>query len=251
MCGSCGCIPESVEEVHEHSLKGAEQGAVIEISVLENILQSNDRCARANQAVFDSKGILAFNLMSSPGAGKTRLLELTADRLGAANMAVIEGDMETENDAERLRYKGVQACQITTGMACHLSAAMVEHAIGALDLAQPDYLFIENVGNLICPANYALGQHTNVVLLAVTEGDDKPQKYPVIFHAADLVLITKSDLLPVLDDFDVERARANIRQIQPDAEIIVVSARSGEGIPEWLDWVRNCQTERVKDASDD
>jgi hydrogenase nickel incorporation protein HypB len=223
----------------------------MEIPVLEDILRDNDRRARANRALFAANGVLALNLMSSPGAGKTRLLEQTAERLGAASMAVIEGDLETENDADRLRARAVQAHQITTGMACHLDASMVAQGAANLDLQPPRYLFIENVGNLICPANFDLGQHANVVLLTVTEGDDKPQKYPVIFHAADLVLISKTDLLPVLDDFDVERARANIRRVQPDAEIIAISARTGEGIPQWLAWLDNYHAREASHAAAD
>jgi hydrogenase nickel incorporation protein HypB len=156
--------------------------------------------------------VLAVNLMSSPGAGKTSLLEATIEALGdELRIAVIEGDLETENDAERIRAKGVEAIQIATGSACHLDAHMVHDALHRLDLTGVDILFIENVGNLVCPASFDLGQHRNVTLLSVPEGDDKPAKYPVMFRAADLVLLTKADLLPVLDDFDPTRAEGYLR----------------------------------------
>lgn len=241
MCGNCGCVPHTHHEhgphthVHEPVLENLDGG--ISITVLENILEDNDAKARANRLRFGAFGVLAVNLMSSPGSGKTRLLETTAEILGAEVMAVIEGDLETENDAERLRAKGVAAYQITTGMACHLDAAMVARGADHLHLPGLHYLFIENVGNLVCPASFDLGQHANVVLLAMTEGDDKPEKYPVMFRVADLVLITKSDLAPFLDDFDIARATAAIRRVQPTARIIVCSAKNGEGISDWLGWL--------------
>jgi hydrogenase nickel incorporation protein HypB len=151
---------------------------------------------------------------------------------------VIEGDLDTENDAKRIRAKGVPAHQITTGSACHLDAHMVHDALHQFPLSGLDILFIENVGNLVCPASFDLGQHRNVVLLSVTEGDDKPSKYPVIFRAADLVLFTKSDLLPVLDDFSPERAEENLRNLASSAPVIQLSARHELGLQPWLDWLR-------------
>ena len=153
-------------------------------------------------------------------------------------MAVIEGDLETENDARRIRARGVEAIQITTGSACHLDAHMVHDALHHLDLTGLDVVFIENVGNLVCPASFDLGQHRNVVLLSVPEGDDKPAKYPVMFRAADLVLLSKCDLLPVLDDFKPEAARRHLRNLANPAPLFELSARSGAGMEHWLEWLR-------------
>jgi hydrogenase nickel incorporation protein HypB len=176
--------------------------------------------------------------MSSPGAGKTALLEATIDALASRyRIAVIEGDLETENDARRIRARGVPAVQISTGSACHLDAHMVHEALHELDLAGLDLLFIENVGNLVCPASFDLGQHANVTLLSVTEGDDKPAKYPVMFRAADLVLLTKTDLLAVLDDFGPDRAEAALRALGSEAALLGLSARRGLGLATWLDWL--------------
>ena len=249
MCGDCGCDPKLAKHPTDHAGVEADPGNVIAIPVLENILEENDQVAHQNRTRFNTDGVTAFNLMSSPGAGKTRLLEVTTGLLGADSMAVIEGDMETENDAERIRANGVQAYQITTGMACHLNADLIAHGAGHPNLADVQYLFIENIGNLICPANFDLGQHANVVLLTVTEGDDKPQKYPSIFRVADLVLITKVDLLPVLEEFDIERAQHNIQRIQPNAQIIHVSAKTGEGLADWVDWLDAFRSKRTGSAT--
>jgi hydrogenase nickel incorporation protein HypB len=178
--------------------------------------------------------------MSSPGAGKTSLLEATIDELSDSyRIVVIEGDLETENDAERIRRKGVPAIQISTSTACHLDAGMVHSALHELDLDSVDILFIENVGNLVCPASFDLGQHLNVALLSTPEGDDKPAKYPVMFRAADLIVLSKSDLLGVLDDFDPQVARDCIRQLATDATVIELSAKSGTGMRDWTDWIRS------------
>ena len=202
-------------------------------------MDANDHAAAHNREHFDRHSTVAINLMSSPGAGKTSLLEATIDALGKdLNIAVIEGDLETENDANRIREKGVTAIQITTGSACHLDAHMVHEALHDLELDDVDILFVENVGNLVCPASFDLGQHANVALLSTPEGDDKPAKYPVMFRAADLVLVTKSDLLGVLDDFDPGAAEKNLRQIANPAPLFNVSAKSGDGLGNWLDWVR-------------
>jgi hydrogenase nickel incorporation protein HypB len=176
--------------------------------------------------------------MSSPGAGKTSLLEATIRALdGRLRVAVVEGDLATENDAARIRACGVPAVQITTGNACHLDAQMVHDALHQLPLAGLDVLFIENVGNLVCPASFDLGQHRNVTLLSVPEGDDKPAKYPVMFRAADLSLITKTDLLPYLAEFSLERARLALRQIGFAGETIELTSRGGEGFAAWLAWL--------------
>jgi hydrogenase nickel incorporation protein HypB len=177
--------------------------------------------------------------MSSPGSGKTSLLEATISTLGGEfRIAVIEGDLETENDAERIRAHGVPAVQIATGSACHLDAHMVHDALHRLDLDQVDLLFIENVGNLVCPASFDLGQHRNVTLLSVPEGDDKPAKYPVMFRAADLVLLTKSDLLPYLAEFSPARAQQYLRQLATGAPLAAITTREQTGIDPWLAWLR-------------
>jgi hydrogenase nickel incorporation protein HypB len=219
--------------VHGHALHGSQP-----VSVFRDLLSQNDRVAAHNRQHFDEYGVLALNLMSSPGAGKTSLLERTIEELsGVLRIAVIEGDLATENDAERIRAKGVPAVQITTGTACHLDAHMVHRALHGIPLAGLDLLFIENVGNLVCPASFDLGAHLNVTLLSVPEGDDKPQKYPVIFRAADLMLLTKCDLLPLLREFDPARAEASLRRLAVEAPVIRVSSRSSAGIRGWLDWL--------------
>ncbi len=236
MCNTCGC---NVTPGNTHLAQSPNASGDSAVSVLKNLLAENDRSAAHNRAHFDQQGVLALNLMSSPGAGKTALLEATIDALrGEMHLAVIEGDLETENDAERIRRKGVPAYQITTGSACHLDAHMVHSALHHLPLTGLDILFIENVGNLVCPASFDLGQHSNVILLSVTEGDDKPAKYPVIFRAADLVLLTKTDLLPVLDDFDPARAEGYLRALASRAPLMPLSARRNIGLAAWLDWLR-------------
>ena len=240
MCDTCGC---NLTPANEHlvagdgSLAHTSSGAA-SVEVLKGLLEANDHQAQHNREHFNQHRVLAVNLMSSPGAGKTSLLEATIDELaGDLNIAVIEGDLETENDAKRIREKGVAAIQICTGSACHLDAHMLHTALHQLTLNEVDVLFIENVGNLVCPASFDLGQHLNVALLSSPEGDDKPAKYPVMFRAADLVLITKSDLLEVLGDFDPERAGSYIRQLANPAPVLTLSARSGLGIQAWLDWI--------------
>ncbi|MCP5090776.1 MAG: hydrogenase nickel incorporation protein HypB [Gammaproteobacteria bacterium] len=242
MCDTCGCnvTPgnEHLVAAGGHLAKTATGNESVE--VLKGLLDANDHQAAHNREHFERHDALAINLMSSPGAGKTALLEATIEALGnELKIAVIEGDLETENDAERIREKGVPAVQISTGSACHLDAHMVHTALHDLDLDDVDVVFIENVGNLVCPASFDLGQHLNVTLLSTPEGHDKPAKYPVMFRAADLVAITKSDLLQVLDDFDPHYATTCLRQLASLAPVIEVSARSGAGIAEWLDWVRN------------
>jgi hydrogenase nickel incorporation protein HypB len=236
MCDTCGC---NVTAGNAHLLKDAHGRDTAAVDVLKGLLSENDAQARHNREHFDLHGVLAVNLMSSPGAGKTALLEATIDALrGELNMAVIEGDLETENDAARIRAKGIPAVQITTGSACHLDAHLVHGALHQLPLAGLDVLFIENVGNLVCPASFDLGQHYNVALLSVTEGDDKPAKYPVMFRAADLVLVTKTDLLGVIDDFSVTRAREAVRALGRDTLVRTVKARRAPWIGPWTDWLR-------------
>jgi len=241
MCDTCGC---NVTPGNEHLV--AEGGHLAKtssghesIEVLKGLLDANDHQAAHNREHFAHHGALAVNLMSSPGAGKTALLEATIEALaGEFRIAVIEGDLETENDAERIRRKGVPAVQISTGSACHLDAHMVHAAMHDLDVDDVDIVFIENVGNLVCPASFDLGQHRNVTLLSTPEGHDKPAKYPVMFRAADLVLITKADLLAVLDDFDTTYATECLRQLASAAPVIELSARKGTGMQAWLDWLQ-------------
>ncbi|MEN8177267.1 MAG: hydrogenase nickel incorporation protein HypB [Pseudomonadota bacterium] len=242
MCDTCGCnITDANRHLVQEGGKHAhtEDGKVA-IEILENLLSENDHQAAHNRQHFDNHAVLTVNLMSSPGSGKTSLLEATIDALkDNYRIGVIEGDLETENDARRIREKGVSAIQITTGTACHLDAHMVHHALHQMDLDQLDILFIENVGNLVCPASFDLGQHLNITLLSVTEGDDKPAKYPVIFRAADKVLITKADLLPFLDDFNTERAEQSIKDLAITEPAIILSAKNSEGMKNWLGWLEH------------
>jgi hydrogenase nickel incorporation protein HypB len=236
MCDTCGC--SLTPGNRKFAYKQVEPGATT-VSVLQSLLNKNDDQAAHNRAHFDARGILAVNLMSSPGSGKTALLEATIKTLKSKfGIAVIEGDLETENDAERIRAQGVPAHQIVTGTACHLDAHLVHDALHHMTLDGIDILFIENVGNLVCPASFDLGQHVNVTLLSVTEGDDKPAKYPVMFRAADAVLITKTDLLPFLDDFDPERSEAHLHNLANPAPVMRLSARKGMGMEAWLEWLR-------------
>jgi hydrogenase nickel incorporation protein HypB len=206
--------------------------------VLNALLEHNDAHAALNRTRLDARRVLTINLMSSPGSGKTSLLEATIRALdGRFRIGVIEGDLETENDANRIRALGVPAYQITTGTACHLDAHLVERGLDALDIAGLDILFIENVGNLVCPASFDLGHHRNVVLLSVTEGDDKPAKYPVMFRAADLMLLSKTDLLPYLTEFSPGRAESCLRQLSCHAPAMHVSAKDGAGLADWIAWL--------------
>ena len=240
MCDTCGC---NVTQGNEHlvsaggKLEKTDSGREA-LTVLHSLLEENDHTAQHNREHFNSHGVVAVNLMSSPGSGKTALLEATITALGGQyRMAVIEGDLETENDAERIRSHGIPAIQITTGSACHLDAHMVHDALHQLDLNDLDLIFIENVGNLVCPASFDLGQHANIALLSVPEGDDKPAKYPVMFRAADLVMISKADLLPILDDFCPLRAETYLRNLANPAPLLRTSSKTGDGMQAWLDWL--------------
>jgi len=241
MCDTCGC---NITPGNEHLVKADGKHAHTQdgraaVTVLRNLLSENDHQATHNREHFDAHGVLALNLMSSPGSGKTSLLEATITALRSElRIAVIEGDLETENDAERIRAQGVPAVQISTGSACHLDAHMVHDALHRLNLDEIDLLFIENVGNLVCPASFDLGQHRNITLLSVPEGDDKPAKYPVMFRAADLVLLTKSDLLAYLTEFSPERAEHSLRQLATDAPLATVTTRNQDGIGPWVEWLR-------------
>jgi hydrogenase nickel incorporation protein HypB len=236
MCGTCGCnITKGNKHLVEAEGKLQADGT---LDILKNLLDENDHAAAHNRQHFDQHQVLAINIMSSPGSGKTALLEATIKHLSSDyRIAVIEGDLETENDAERIRKHGVPAIQIETGTACHLDAHLIHTAVHQLDLDVLDIIFIENVGNLVCPASFDLGQHFNVTLLSTTEGHDKPEKYPVIFRAADLMLITKQDLLEVLDDFDPDYAINCLRRLANPAPVITLSAKTAKGIDEWSQWV--------------
>jgi hydrogenase nickel incorporation protein HypB len=235
MCATCGCTVTSGNS----TVPGDQgRGRDLAIDVLQDLLAANQRAADHNREHFDAHGVLAINLMSSPGAGKTALLEATIVALrDRYRIAVIEGDLETDNDAARIRAHGVPALQITTGTACHLDAHLVHGALHDLPLAGLDLLFIENVGNLVCPASFDLGQHRNVTLLSAAEGDDKPAKYPVIFRASDLVVLSKADLLDVLDDFDPARAADALRALGRGTPMIRTAARRVPAIGPWLDWL--------------
>jgi hydrogenase nickel incorporation protein HypB len=265
MCNVCGCsdgelridgVPQRNSHRHHHHrdetvghhlhygkgpaglhVPGHSQSQLLRIE--QDILSKNDAFAAANRARLRDGGILALNLMSSPGAGKTTLLEATLARLkDEMPVAVIEGDQETANDAERIRRTGVAALQVNTGRGCHLDAHMIGHALDGLRCPKGGVLFIENVGNLVCPATFDLGETGRVAILSVTEGDDKPLKYPDMFAAADLMVLSKVDLLPHVD-FDVSRCVGHARDVNPEIETLEISARTGDGIEAWLDWVRD------------
>jgi len=251
MCDSCGC---NITDGNRHLLappaKGLRFGSTPE-KILGGLLEQNDHQAARNRERLDRHGVLTINLMSSPGSGKTSLLEATIGTLDLdARVGVIEGDLETENDADRIRALGIPVHQITTGTACHLDAHLLQHGLDQLDLNGIDILFVENVGNLVCPASFDLGHHRNVTLLSVTEGDDKPAKYPVMFRAADLMLISKTDLLPYLTDFSVERAEHSLHALASRAPTIELSAKTGVGMDAWATWLMT-ELKRYRDLRKD
>ena len=238
MCTTCGCPADTHHHHHHDDDHHHERPAVGEKLPVEiDILAKNNYLAAANRRVLQERGIFALNLVSSPGSGKTTILERTLrDLSGSLRCAVIEGDQQTDNDARRIAATGVPARQINTGAGCHLDAHMVGHAMEELPL-ELDLLFIENVGNLVCPASFDLGEAHKVVVLSVTEGEDKPLKYPQMFHAADVMLLNKIDLLPYLD-FDVEKCLEMARRVSPGIRIFQLSAKSGAGMADWYDWLR-------------
>ena len=257
MCTVCGCGSEGETHAHDQShdhahddshghhhyghggaglnVVGFSQNKLIEIE--KNILSKNDGYAESNRHWLNQHGMAALNLVSSPGAGKTTLLVETLLRIkNDFSVGVIEGDQETANDADRIKETGVAAIQINTGKGCHLDAHMVGHAIQALPLNRDGVVFIENVGNLVCPASFDLGEDAKVVILSTTEGEDKPIKYPDMFSVSDLMLISKIDLLPYLD-FNVDQAIDYAKRVNPNLEIILLSAKSGEGMEDWINWI--------------
>lgn len=249
MCTTCGCPPaehthhdhdhhhdHKHDHGHPHTHENKKRNV---ITIEEDILGKNNRLAGFNRALFREKGIFVLNLVSSPGSGKTTLLERTLRDLSAKyRFAVIEGDQQTDNDAQRIAATGVPVRQINTGAGCHLDAHMVMHGTESFDLDNLDILMIENVGNLVCPAAFDLGEQHKVAVLSVTEGEDKPLKYPQMFHNSTVMLLNKTDLLPYLD-FDVEKCKQYARRVSPDIIIFEVSARSGEGMQAWYEWLTN------------
>jgi len=234
MCDSCGChLPTNHDHDHSHDHATSQV-----VEVYQSLFEANNKLAAANREHFDQRGIVAINLISSPGSGKTTLLEQTIEALGdKVKIGVIEGDIETERDADRIRAKGVPVIQLTTGGACHLDANMVHQGFHRLQKEpggdEIELLFIENVGNLVCPATFDLGEHKRVVLVSVPEGPDKPAKYPKPFTTSQLFLITKTDLLPYFD-FSVDEASQEAKRLNPAIEIISLSATSGKGLEGWL-----------------
>ncbi|MBW1733785.1 MAG: hydrogenase nickel incorporation protein HypB [Deltaproteobacteria bacterium] len=217
----------------------------MKVSVVKNILEANDRIAQENRAIFNEKGLLVFNLMSSPGAGKTSLLEKTIDALkDDLNIGVIEGDIQSSQDAERIAEKGIPAVQINTGGACHLDGNMIRDTFKEFDFDALDLLVVENVGNLVCPAEFKVGEDFKAMILSVTEGEDKPAKYPLMFRESKVLLINKIDLLPYVD-CSVDRIREEALRINPEMVIFEVSCKTGGGLEAWYDWLR----EEVKQSS--
>jgi len=260
MCDSCGCSqpadavkirkPGEVEHHHHHDHSDHpdhhhhdhghdhdhSHSRTIEIEM--DVLGQNNLLAQRNRGWLEAKGILALNLVSSPGSGKTSILERTiTDLKGSVPISVIEGDQQTLNDAERIDATGAAVVQVNTGQGCHLDAEMIRKAMDKLNPDENSILMVENVGNLVCPALFDLGEESKVVIISVTEGDDKPLKYPTMFAASKLCLINKMDLLPYVN-FDVDKCEEAARQVNPHLEFIRVSATTGEGMDQWYDWLR-------------
>lgn len=255
MCKDCGCSIAGVEHTHDHHHDHHHHGSSEEhqkahahlhdnpqlndkktIEVISKILDKNDHEAAHNRQHFDTNGVLCINLMSSPGSGKTALLEHLAD-LADFRFGVVEGDLETSRDAERLQAKNIQAHQIQTGSACHLDAFMVHKALHHMDLEKIDVCFVENVGNLVCPASYDVGAHLNIVLVSVPEGEDKIAKYPVMFRQADLILFTKVDLLPHFE-YDIEKEKESARKLKPNVDILEVSTKDEASLLKVAQWIK-------------
>ncbi|MGH3608832.1 MAG: hydrogenase nickel incorporation protein HypB [Pseudonocardiaceae bacterium] len=249
MCATCGCSGSAIIEGHEHEHEhehghdhqrghGHEHPETRTVTLEQAVLARNDGLAELNRKWLAERGILAVNLMSSPGAGKTTLLERTIRELGAElRVSVVEGDQETVLDADRIRATGAPAVQINTGSGCHLDAQMLASGLQTLDPPDNSVVLIENVGNLVCPALFDLGEQARVVITSVTEGAEKPRKYPQMFRAADLVLLNKTDLLPYVN-FDVDAFLDGARRANPGVEVLQLSATSGDGIDGWYGWLR-------------
>lgn len=253
MCTTCGCssteeacqvlVPDGttqlMEGAHHHPSHAHQSGSAQTLTLEQDILQKNNLSAARNRGFLEAKRITAINLVSSPGSGKTAILESTIRQLHAEiPLAVIEGDQQTTRDADRIQQSGAPAVQINTGTGCHLDADMVMRGVRALNMPEGSLLFIENVGNLVCPALFDLGEQARVVIMSVTEGEDKPLKYPHMFAGSQLCLINKIDLLPYLD-FDMEAARNYLKQVNPGIEVIEVSATKGLGMHQWFHWLQH------------
>jgi hydrogenase nickel incorporation protein HypB len=262
MCGTCGCgqpegpvIRKPGEEMshdhhhdhkhhhahdhhHDHHHGDHQHSHEREIILEQDILQENNLLAERNRGYFEAKNIVALNLVSSPGSGKTTLLEKTIREFGKEiSLFVIEGDQQTMNDADRINEAGAPVVQVNTGAGCHLDAKMINHAVKKLDPSDGSILLIENVGNLVCPSLFDLGESKRVVIISVTEGEDKPAKYPTMFETSDLCIINKTDLLPHVD-FNVEKTKEYAMQVNHHLEFIELSARTGEGMKEWFEWLK-------------
>ncbi len=250
MCDSCGCSqpadavkilkPGEVADHHHHHDHGHshdhDHGRTIDIE--QDVLMQNNMLAQRNRGWFEAKSIVALNLVSSPGSGKTTVLERTiTDLKEELSISVIEGDQQTLNDADRINATGAEVVQVNTGQGCHLDAEMIRKAVDKLDPPEKSILMVENVGNLVCPALFDLGEAGKVVIISVTEGDDKPQKYPTMFAASTLCLINKIDLLPYVN-FDVDKCEDAARKVNPKLEFMRISATTGEGMDQWYDWLR-------------
>ncbi|WPQ66005.1 hydrogenase nickel incorporation protein HypB [Chitinophaga sancti] len=233
MCATCGCDTHTHTHTHSHAHDEKH------IAVEKDVLYENNLLAARNRGFFDAKNILAINLVSSPGSGKTTLLERTlTDLKEQVSFSVIEGDQQTTRDADRIHATGTKVVQINTGKGCHLDAHMVMHALQGMHPHDNGVLFIENVGNLVCPAMFDLGEKERVVVMSVTEGDDKPLKYPDMFHTSHLCIINKIDLLPYVP-FSLDKAIANAKRINPKLEVITLSCTSGEGLDKWYQWLES------------
>ena len=253
MCATCGCEGNSHSIIHDHEDHGhchdhdhdhhhshdhSHTGNKSVVDIEKDVLHENNLLAARNRGYFDAKNILTINLVSSPGSGKTTLLEKTLNDLkGQVEFAVIEGDQQTTNDADRIHATGTKVVQINTGKGCHLDAHMVLHAVQGMKLVNDSVLFIENVGNLVCPAMFDLGEKERVVIISVTEGEDKPLKYPDMFYSSTVCVINKIDLLPYVP-FNIEKAKEYILRINPKLQIIEVSCTSGEGLQQWYSWLK-------------
>jgi hydrogenase nickel incorporation protein HypB len=244
MCGICGCSEEmhdSAHHVHDKQAVLAHPHDEGLIHIEQDILAKNNQFAQHNKKYFAEKNILAMNIMSSPGSGKTTLLTKTiSDLKSKIQSAVIVGDQQTDYDATMIKSSGVPAVQVNTGKVCHLDAHMIGHAIEKLPIKERMILFIENVGNLVCPALFNLGENYKIVVLSVTEGDNKPLKYPDMFHSADLMILTKIDLLPYVE-FDVDKCIDYARRIKPNLEVLTLSATQGQGLTQWYNWLMQKQ----------
>jgi len=249
MCDTCGCgnpdehatFQKPNEPNHKHEHHEHQHNHSHKIDVQTDVLAENNLLAERNSGYFDAKDITALNLVSSPGSGKTTLLEKTIVEIKSnIDVAVIEGDQQTMRDAERIDKTGVPVVQVNTGTGCHLDAHMIQHAIQELDLKIQSILFIENVGNLVCPALFDLGEAMKIVIISVTEGEDKPQKYPHMFDASSLCIINKIDLLPYVD-FDVEKCKRYALEVNHKLKFLELSAKTGEGMGEWISWLKQQQ----------